>query len=84
MIEIKTGPNYLKIDSIYAYISEDENGNEGICGAMMPNGMFMPLVTCDSELVGLLKPYAKAINDHSKKKIKLIKLNQREDLEVIE
>ena len=72
--------NYLKIEALYAYVSVDENGNEGILGAGMPNGMFMPLVGADKDLIEKCRSIAEKIGKASKMKIKLIKLTHREDL----
>jgi hypothetical protein len=76
--------NYLeKITEVYCFVSVDEGG-EGIVGATTQiNGktVFMPFVCADKERMESLKPMAKCIAHDTGKKIKLIKLTQREELE---
>lgn len=70
------------IDSIYAFISEDENG-EGVCAASNGTALIMPLIAADERRLELLKPIAQELARHTKKKIKLVKFSVREDLETI-
>ena len=81
------GYGYLKkITELYAFVSSDKNG-EGIVGQSMmtPSGMMMmPFVCADKARMESLKPLAKQIAEESKKKIKLIRLIQREELETYE
>lgn len=52
---------FLKITEIFAFVSKDKNGNEGIMGAMMNNGTWMPLIGADQERVDSLIPVADKI-----------------------
>ena len=75
-----------KITELYAFVSVDKDG-EGIVGQSMmtPGGMMMmPFVCVDKARMESLKPLAKQIAKESKKKIKLIRLIQREQLEIYE
>ena len=76
--------NYLeKITEIYTFVSVDEGG-EGIVGMTLPIGgreTFMPFVCADKERMEALKPMAKQICERGKKKIKLIRLTTREEIE---
>lgn len=76
--------NYLeKITEVYVFASVDEGG-EGIIGHTLPIGgraTFMPFVAADKERMEALKPLAKEIARVSGKKIKLIRLSVREELE---
>lgn len=78
--------NYLeKITEMYAFVSVDEGG-EGVVGMTMPvNGRetFMPFVCADKKRMEQLKPIAIDIARKSGKKIKLIKLTNRKDLETL-
>jgi hypothetical protein len=78
--------NYLeKITEMYAFVSVDESG-EGVVGMTMPvNGRetFMPFVCADKIRMEQLKPIAKKIAQESGKKIKLIKLTNRKDIEIL-
>jgi len=69
------------IESIWAYISEDENGQEGICGFLDPKtNQWLPLIAADGERLAILRPFAHQIAVFTKRKVKLVKFNAREDL----
>lgn len=78
--------NHMKIDAVWVFISQDEDGNEGIVATSVPikNGtMMLPLVAADEARLQDLKKISKEIERKTKKKIKLIKFTTREDLENI-
>jgi hypothetical protein len=73
----------LRIDEVYAFVSVDQNG-EGIVGhtvQMMGQTVFMPFVCADKSRMESLKPAAKKIAKESGKKIRLIRLSVREEIE---
>ncbi len=76
-------PNHLlSIDEIWVFVSKDEQGNEGVCGAPI-GGMMMPLVAADPARVESLRKYAQMIVDNAPgHEIVLRKFSQKEDLEV--
>lgn len=80
-----TPKNYLKIEEIFAFISTDENGEGVIADTMIMHGelMQMPFVCADKARVDSLRKRAKEIAKMSGKKIKLIRLSLREDIEEI-
>ncbi len=72
------------IKEVWAYVAIDpDDGDEGVIGATLTPGMFMPFVAADKTRVAELRPYAMAIGREKNVTIKLIKLSTREDLEVI-
>lgn len=73
----------LRIDAIYAFVSVDDDGNEGLCGATMPDGMWMPLIGADEKRLIALMPIAEELAHRSRREIKLIKLTTREELRTI-
>lgn len=79
-----TTVNYLeKITELYAFVSVAEGG-EGVVGQLMnmlTGQTFMPFVCADYERMESLKPMAQEIAKPSGKKIKLIKLTNREEIE---
>jgi hypothetical protein len=80
----ETPKNYIKkIESIYAFLSVDEFG-EGVMGATLPNGVFMPLVGADIERINSLKPIVLEAVKDTKKTVRLVKFTTREELEIIE
>ncbi len=76
--------NYLeKITEVYCFVSVDEGG-EGIIGQTMNiqgKEIFMPFVCADKNRMESLKPLAKQIAVLGNKKVKLIKLTSREEME---
>ena len=79
--------NYLeKITEVYVFASVDEGG-EGVVGQVVDilgREVFMPFVCADKKRMESLKPLAKQIAKDTGKKIKLIRLNTREDIEEYE
>ena len=76
--------NYLeKITELYAFVSVDEGGEGVICQQIeMPNGKtFMPFVCADKDRMESLKPLAIKIGKLGNRKVKLIKLSAREEIE---
>jgi len=72
-----------KINSVYVFISEDKDGDEGICAFHTASFGWMPMVAANKEILESLRPIAKDLATVQKSKIKLIELNRRTDLEVI-
>lgn len=56
-------PNTMPhIGSIWAYLSKDEDGNEGVCaGPFGPLGMMLPMIAADEARLKSLTPWAEAI-----------------------
>ena len=71
---------------MFAFVSEDENGNEGVVGMSMPDDkdinkmVILPLVGADLERIEQLTPYAKQISNQTGKTIRLITFGVRNDL----
>lgn len=57
-------------DELFAFVTEDEHGNEGIVMAVMDDNM-IPLVTAGLEQVKTYIPIAAHIAKHEKRNIKL-------------
>lgn len=79
-------PNTLRIEAMYAFISTDDEGNEGLCGIQTLDGMMMPLIAADPERVESLRSVAKRLAAQrgvTGKEIKLVKFATREELETI-
>jgi len=76
--------NYIdKITEVYAFVSVDEFG-EGVIGMTLAvNGRetFMPFVCADKKRMESIKPHAKEIARTTGKKVRLIKLTTREEIE---
>lgn len=75
--------NILRIDQVFAFVSSDEKG-EGIIGKtvqLMGQTVFMPFVCSDKARMESLKPLAKKMAKETGKKVKLIRLSIREEIE---
>jgi len=78
---IVTGENTIpKIESLYAFFSVDENGNEGLCAFEYKPGHWLPLIAADEKRVTSLVPIAQEIAINSKKEVVLVKLFNREKI----
>lgn len=72
--------NYLeKITEVYVFVSMDKDG-EGIISRSFGD-LMLPFVCADKERMEQLKPIAKNMARQTGKKIKLIKLTHREEIE---
>jgi hypothetical protein len=72
------GNHLLRIDALWAFISVDDDGNEGLCGYPL-DGMTMPMIAADGDRVASLVGLAERLALMTGKKIKLIKLSAREE-----
>ena len=79
-------PNELpRIMAIWAFISVQDNGNEGVLAApLLGPGSLVPLIGADEARLESLRPIAKQIAAATNKTIKLAKFYRREDMETIE
>ena len=82
--DVHVPPNtLLRIDALYAFVSVDAAGNEGLCAAPM-GGITMPLITADEARLPRLMSIAEHLANRSGLRLRLIRLHQREELRVIE
>jgi len=74
-----------RIESMYAFLSVDENdGNEGIVAAPMGPVGCMPLIGADEKRLSELKPLAQEIANITKIKIRLVRFTKREEIGFIQ
>lgn len=52
---------FLKIEKLYAFVSKDKDGNEGVMAMQKPSGVWLPLIGADMKRVDSLKPIADEI-----------------------
>lgn len=69
--------NVKSVESLWAWLSVDEDGNEGICATMMA-GNVCPLVTGDPDKVPMYQKLADSIAGYTSKRVVLAKFT-RED-----
>lgn len=73
----------LKIDQMFAFVSVDENGDEGIC-AFCHDGTWHPMVGADWDRIQSLKPAAEKIAKYySNQEIRLVKFESKTLIETI-
>lgn len=72
-----------RIDELFAFVSSDQDGEGLIAQTVMIQGqnVFMPFVCADKARMESLKILAKKMAKESGKKIKLIRLSVREEIE---
>jgi hypothetical protein len=74
----------FKIETLWAYVSENDKDEEGICGYQDPKTQqWLPMIAGNHAHLQALKPFAHQIAKVTKRKVKLVKFIAREDLEVI-
>lgn len=75
----------FKIETLWAYVSENDNGEEGLCGYQDPRTQqWLPMCAGNHKHLQAIKPFADQIAKLTKKQVKLVKFTVREDLGVIE
>lgn len=77
--------NTLKIEKLWLYICRDANGNEGVCAATMPNGIFAPLIAADQARLEQMTPMAEQLAGMARaagdgRQIVLVEFSVRSDL----
>lgn len=78
-IIIGQGTNYLKIETVTAYVSVDENGHEGIISIYTPHG-WTPCIGADEEKVKSLYPIVKDLCQRNNQKFRVLHFSIREDV----
>lgn len=80
MIVVDVPPNSMpRINKLFAYLSVDENGNEGLCAGPF-NGMTLPLIAADAARLSGLSDMAEMLAKVSGRKIVLVEFTTRKDL----
>lgn len=87
MSDIHSPPNTMPhIGKVWAYLSKDGNGNEGVCAVF--TGAFgtslIPLIAADQVRLAALTPIAERLARESGRKIVLVEFAGRTDLREIE
>lgn len=73
----------LYIDSLYAYLARDADGNEGVCGWLRPDGMWIALVGADLDRMTSLEPIARDIAAATRSTIELVHFTTRAHIRTI-
>lgn len=73
----------LRIDEVFAAISVDDDGTEGICAVRIGND-WMPLLAADKSRLPFVEKQAEMIAKAQSRLVKIIRLHSREELRQID
>lgn len=74
---IHAPPNTMPcIREIWAFVSVDAEGNEGVCAAMI-GGAWMPLIAADAARLAQLRPIAARLATAGNMRIRLVRFTSR-------
>jgi hypothetical protein len=76
-------PQMPRIDKMWAFLSIDHDGEEGVCAASI-NGVMMPLIASDQQRVDQLTPIAEDIAREAGVRIRLVEFSTRTIIREIE
>lgn len=71
---------FLRITELYAFISKDENGHEGIMGFLTDYGTMMPMIGADTDRIDSLRPLADRISKTTGIKYEIRYFGQNKDI----
>jgi hypothetical protein len=72
-----------RIDRLWAYLSQDGKGNEGMCAATMPDGTLTPLIAADPVRLKCFTPIAEQLATLTGLTIVLVEFTARTELREI-
>ena len=78
MVMIHNPGNEYPINELYAYVSVDANGNEGIIGHGTATGAWFPLVTGNRELAMSLMETAREAGELAGEEVVLVKFTHKQ------
>lgn len=75
----------FELQTLTAFVAVDPaNGDEGIIGRTLPNGVMMPMIGADQARIESLKPEAAQIAKMTGQTVRMIRFTGREILEELE
>lgn len=77
------GASTQPIPELFAYVSIDGNGNEGILSGRIPDMGAVPFVFGYRRIADKFRPLAQDIGSRTGQTIKLVRFTAREDIETI-
>lgn len=72
-----------QIDRLFAYLSTDEAGGEGVIAVSTPTGA-MPLVGADADRMMSYQPFAREAAQRTGRPVRLVRFDRRTVLEEIQ
>lgn len=77
-----TGP--FKISALHVFIAEEDDGTEGVVAYHDPQQGWIPMVAADEARLQILRPAAQAMATSLNRNLRLIRVTEREEVEIIE
>ena len=77
-------PDLLRIDQVWVFIAQDDEGNEGVCAFNAGNMGWLPMVAADEKRVDSLRRTAERMAKESGDKIVLCKYSVRTEVETFD
>jgi hypothetical protein len=71
----------FRITEIWAFLTVDSDGDEGVCATRTPSGVWIPLIAADKELLDSLRPLAERLASENKRTVRLVRFHAKEVLE---
>jgi hypothetical protein len=75
--------NVQEIKELFAAVSIDNDGNEGICSLTIDSNTF-PVVFGYEKILNLMKPFLIEMSQNTTKKIQIVKFTNKEIIEIID
>ena len=73
----------IRIEQMFAYVVEDDDGYEGVPAYADHRGLPMPLMGADMNMAEKLRPVAQACADGLNKSVRLIRFSERHEVEAL-
>lgn len=74
----------FQLKQVYAFISRDGDGDEGVVSIVTPTGNVQPLISFDARNLDQMREIAQHIASETKKDVRLLRFSAREDVETFE
>jgi hypothetical protein len=74
----------FRIESIHAFVSVDENGEEGVIASLGPNGVWTPLIAADEAKLEVLRPIAQMTARATGRPVHHLRFMLRDLVEIID
>lgn len=83
-MKVYSPPNIIpRIRAVWAFLSVDDSGNEGVCAMTIGGLGLVPLIAADEARLAQLRPLAVEVAKHTGKRVILARFESRVDQETI-
>lgn len=74
----------FSMSEVYAFVTQDQEGNEGVVTIINPHGQMQPLIAFDDSQLDLMKGASQQIANETQQAIQMLKFTTREELDTFE